>query len=311
MMNNLCLQWKRVIMRKCKKTRRLSLGLLSLVLFLPSISNASEVQERLTLWRNHIVTKGNIGGVEYDSDHYRTLVKIGPNSLPEVFSAYRKEEDPHVLYYYSGLIGKIAHFDFFRYSEKPLNIHGYEYQCMGDKPFLSILVGKYGISDLPHPQYIMITKEKLIRWWDQRKQFLQRTETVDKIRTIIGRQHEEFLKYNKIIAREFSKLHVYGIYNIPYYIDLIDQDNNPIVFCDFLRISNHPEFQNIEMTNDVVLNTWKANSKFPTRESKIALICDWWDKVGKSYIGIDDLYVKIDSHVKKLRKKSLKDSSKK
>jgi hypothetical protein len=58
---------------------------------------AIDIDKELSLWRSHIINNGNIGGVEYDSEHYRTLVAIGPNCLSKVFSAYRREDDPHVL----------------------------------------------------------------------------------------------------------------------------------------------------------------------------------------------------------------------
>ncbi|MHC4656645.1 MAG: hypothetical protein ACYTDW_12575 [Planctomycetota bacterium] len=287
-------------MKMAKKFLRLNLGVISLLLLFSSVSSASEAQERLALWRAHILSKGNLGGVEYNSDDFRALVQMGPNCLPEVFSAYRQEADPHVLYYYSGLIRRIAHFNVFRYSKEPLKINGYELQCTENIPFLSIQIGKNGLSVLPHPLYITVTKDKLVKWWEQRASFLKRDQIATKIRAATGKSHQEFLEYDKIKAQQLFKLSVYGIYNIPYFLDIIDQDNNPIIFCEFLRISGHPEYNALRMTSDVVANTWKADGKYPTRELKVKLICDWWKKAAKTYTNLGNLYSEIDRRIKKL-----------
>jgi len=288
-------------MRIKKKILRLNFGLIILLMFLSSMSPASKIEERLALWRAHILSKGKAGtGVALDSEHYRGLVQMGPNCLPEVFSAYRQEADPYVLHCYRGLIGRIAHFTFFRYSEKPLKIMGYEFQCTKDIPFLSLRVGEHGRTVLRHPQRTILQRDKLIQWWDQRESFLKRRGVLHKIRTMMGSTYEKFVEYDATKAQEFFKLRVYGIYNIPYYLDIIDQDNNPIIFWDFLRLTNHPEFQNLQMTGDMVSNTRKVDSKYPTRQSKIKLICDWWNKASKTYTALAPLYSQIDRRVKKL-----------
>lgn len=287
-------------MEMAKIFLRHNLVVISLVLLFSSVSSGSEAQERLALWRAHILSKGNLGGVEYDSDDFRALVQMGPNCLPEVFSAYRQEADPHVLYYYSGLIRRIAHFDVFRYSKEPLIIHGYQLQCTENIPFLSMQVGKNGLSVLPHPLYITVQRDKLVQWWDQRASFLKRDQMTAKIRAATGKSHQEFLEYDKVKAQQLFKLRVYGIYNIPYFLDIIDRDNNPIIFCEFLRISGHPEYRALPMTNDVVANSWKADGKYPTRELKVKLICDWWKKAAKTYNNLGNLYSEIDRRIKKL-----------
>jgi hypothetical protein len=163
-----------------------------------------------------------------------------------------------------------------------------------------MLVGEGGLSTLPHPQYITVTKNKLVQWWDQRDSFLQRNDEIDKVRAITGSNRQEFLKYDKKKARLLFKRNVYGIYNIPYYIDLIDQHNNPVVFSDFLRISNHPEYRNIGMSNDVVWNTMKADNKYTTRRSKVNLIRNWWNTAKETYSNLTNLYSAIDSRIKRL-----------
>lgn len=258
------------------------------------------VQEALVLWRSHILEKGNLGGIEYDSEHYRTLVETGPNCLSEVFSAFRQEADLHVVYYFTGLIKRIAHLDFFGFSKTPLSIMGYEYHCTGERPILSLEMGQNGLPVLRHPERTIFKRDRLLQWWDQRVSFLERQGMSDTIRQITGRTDEEFLLYDKGKAREFQKLGVYGIYNIPDYLARIDQDNNPIVFCDFLRISNHPEFKALHPTKDVISNTRKANSKYASRQQKVELVRKWWEKAGATFTRLQSLHAEIAGRVANL-----------
>ncbi len=270
-----------------------------LVIFLSCVSPASQVTDRLSLWREHIVNKGNFGGVEFSSEHFRALVEMGPNSLPEVFEAYRTEEDPHVLNYYRILIERVAHFNFFRYSRKPLKVMGYQYQCTEDIPFLSMEVREKALPAVRYPKRAFMQKDKLIAWWDRRETFLLRTDFIDNVREITGNSIQQFRSYDQQKTRRFHKLRCFGIYNIPYFIDTIEQDNNPIIFCEFLRTTNHQLYQQLEMGNGLTSDIRKVSDLYPTSSAKIALICDWWSDVNKTYSNLEQLFSQIDTRVKK------------
>ena len=275
--------------------------ILTMLLFCPFVALAdSEVQEKLSLWRNHIITKGNWAGVEINDD-FHSLANMGPNILPEVFAAYQNEESTHVLYYYGMLIKVLAHFDFYAYSREPLIIVGYQYQDLSkEKPFLSIEYAADGLSVLRGKDMVLMKRDKLLQWWNQRNSFTKRKDALSEIRSFTGKTRKEHLDFNKVKARNFFKTRVYGIYNIPHYIDLIDQDNNPFVFCEFLRISNHPEFQAFDMTKDLVSNGFKVEERYQTRESKIDLICEWWNEEKNKYTNLENLYNEINQKVERI-----------
>lgn len=279
------------------KLLKLNLLLLLVCLFL-NMAHASEITDKIDSWKAHIIEKGNYAGKEFDSPDYKSLVKMGPNCLPELFEAFRDEWDLHVSYYYSELIRRIAHFDFFLYTVGSHKVFGTKYKVKHDEdlPFLSEVI------DHGKSQYEkhFNSKYKLLKWWDQRKTFLKRGNFKQSLRAITGESNQDFVKYDKLKSRKMAKLHGYGIFNIPYYIEVIASDNNPIVFCEFLRISNHKEFQVLKMTNDKVLNVNKAQAKYPTVEAKIKLISDWWTGIGHTYTSLTELHIEIDKSIKKL-----------
>lgn len=264
---------------------------------LAMLSDTSDVVDTLQQWREHIVAKGNLGGVELDSEHYRSLVALGPNCLADVFPAYAREDNPHVLYYYALLIRRVGHFDAFRYSKTPLNIAGYEFKYDGEKPFLSTEIGEGAPAP---PASLFAERDKLVHWWEERESFLRREGAKAMIHEITGCEASEFSQYDKRKAREFAKSSVYGIYNIPLLIAIIEEDNNPIAFCELLRISNHPEYQRLKLTGDVVENARVVASTHPTKEQKVAFICTWWQRSAGSFVKLQSLHRAISDQVEEL-----------
>jgi hypothetical protein len=278
-----------------KKNIRL-VGMLTTLLLPGSVSFAddSDVPTALAQWREHILTRGNLAGVELECEPYRSLVAMGPNALPDVFEAYRTESDEHVLYYYGILIRRIAHFDFFRYSTTPHRIGDREFQYDGDKPYLSLdMSSAAGQSPAGTTQM----RDKLVQWWDGRSAFLNRPQAPTVVRTASGRLQVATEQLDKSARQEFSKLAVYGIYNIPDYIRIISEDNNAPVLSEWLRITNHPEFQTLKLTGDLAANGRTLAANYPARESKVELICNWWSQKSASYAALKDLHGEINRQV--------------
>lgn len=282
-----------------KKTRTQSVAaMLALLAALATCSSLfaydSTVAQTMAQWRQHILTRGNLGGIELDCEQYRSLVAMGPACLPEVFQVFREESDPHVLYYYAILVRRVAHFDVFRYSETPLRIGDQEFKYDGERPFLSMQIGDGAPSS---PASAVLMRDKLMEWWSRKASFLQREDAETAVRAITGRDERQYQQFDKKRAREFSKLTGYGIYNLPYYLDIIQEDNNPIVFSEFLRITNHPEYQVLELTGDLGANGRAVNAKYATRESKLDVICEWWSQSGAAYAVLEDLHREIDKRI--------------
>ncbi len=263
-------------------------------------ANATDVQSTLAQWRKHIVEKSSYGVlVELNSDYYQSLLEIGPNCLPEVFAAYREEQDDHVLRCYEMLVARVGHFDFYHYSVKPLSIRGYEFEEKGGKPLLSKEIDSRGLYANDNPSQ---DRDKLVQWWDQRESFKrERAARKNEIRELTGKDKKSFQAFDRRKARAFAKLKVYGIYALPDYLDIINDDNNPAVFCEFLRVSNHQAFQTLKMTGDTVGDARLVDEAYPTRKQKIDLICAWWSQFGETYKDLKNLHVEIDERVGKMR----------
>jgi len=260
-------------------------------------------------WREDIVAKEIVlsGSGLVSSVYSARLAKQGPNILPDLFAAYEKETDPKVLYHYQTMLKYCSRFKFFRYSSQPLEFKGLNLQCEdhNDLPFLSMEIGQNRLPVLSRSETIALEQDKLSQWWRQRSTFTKRKDGLDKIRTITGSAKAQFLSISNSQKREFEKLKVYGIYNIPYYIDAIEQDNNPAVFVEFLRISGHPEYQRLfNMSYDLAAFSRIADGAFPQKEEKLDLICKWWSEEKSKYINLTDLYNEINQRIEKIYPKT-------
>lgn len=271
------------------------LSLVLPVLACPSLALSGDASTSTLLagWRAHIVANGNLGGVELESENYRALAAMGPACLPEVFDAFRTEEVEHVLYYYAILIRRVAHFDMYRYSNVPLVIRGEDYFDRGEIPFLSLQIGD-GAPEGPDKANLM--RDKLVAWWDQRGSFLQR-DARSATRAIAGRNADEAMRLDPTAGRRLARLSVYGIYNIPAYVSLIAEENNPAVFSEWLRLANHPDFQTLKMTSDLAENARKAHRAYPTSEAKMAIVCAWWIEQRESFKALADLHTAIEEQL--------------
>jgi len=273
--------------------------LIILVLCGMNVNADSNILKEIELWREHIVTKGNLGGVEFN-DNYKNLEQMGPNILPDLLMAYEKEHNPHVLYYYEGLLRRVGHFEFFEYSKEQIMFMGrnYQVQDVNDIPFLSMEVGHKRQPVLPMFERINFQRDKLVQWWAQRDTFARRTNALEKIRTISGRSNEPFLAFTNTQERQFYKLKVYGIYNIPYYIDLIKEDNNPVVFVEFLRITNHSEYnKRFQMMYNLAEFSRTADHAYPDKKAKMDIICQWWTNTKQTYTNLPELYAEIERRI--------------
>lgn len=263
------------------------------------------IMQEISLWREHIIKKEKY--VLKEADYYNeasvNLAKRGPNILPDLFAAYEGEKDPNVLYCYEGLISRIGHFRFYRYSTKPLMHGGKNYQCLdtNNLPFLNMEVGENRLSVLPQVEAIKYKRDKLVQWWSQHNSFTKRIDALEKIRAVTGRQKEQVLALDNVKKREFNKFEVFGIYNIPYYIDAIEQDNNPAVLVEFLRVGNNPEYSRLfQMHYDLAAFAHIADSAYPEKSQKIALVYDWWSENKEKFSNLSDLYNEINQRVEKL-----------
>lgn len=267
-----------------------------------AVTNAdSNIVEEISLWRNDIVSdKYPLDNTGFRSEYSAKLAKRGANVLPYFFEAYKIETDPNVLWRYQGLIQSCSRFEFFNYSRKALVLRGMDLQCLdqNDLPFLSLELGANKRPVQPFFERTIFQRDKLVQWWSEHNTFTKRNDVIDKIRTATGRTKEQFLSLTENQARQFDKLKVFGIYNIPYYIDAIEQDNNPVALVEFLRIGGSPEYQRLfNLPYDLSEFSRMADNAYPSKFQKKSLICLWWTENKDKYAKLEDLYAEIEKRM--------------
>lgn len=268
---------------------------------------AQTTLEHLSNWRAHIIEKGNYAGVELSGDDYRSLVSKGPNILTTLFAEYEKENDPHVLAYYGILIHRVSGIRFFSYCKKPKKINGYEYFCdKKDLPVLSREIGLDGFSVLPYPERVIVERDQLVGFWKNRFKHLERNVDLDQVSfRLVNDPNQatedslnEIKKFNRIQYREFSKIGVYGVFNIPYYLDAIINSGNPVILCQFIKYYDKKKYREIEESVDFVVQIPKVSNMYKTKESRKEYVAQWWKKNKHLYTDLTDLYEAIDVKIK-------------
>jgi len=240
------------------------------------------------------------GGTESDE----TLCRMGPNILPELVEVYRSEKEDDVLRWYRGLFTFTTRFFIYQYSDVQPNpqFGVFEEKSPRDLPMLSAPEEM-----LRRPGAAAKMRDIYLHWWDQRAGFLKRTGVKERIRALTGTESEGFARYDWPAAQAFDKeITIYGMYNLPYLIEIIAEDNNPIVFLQFLLVSLCPQLYRMEGTKGWVTGDWVNNwhlvqDAFSSRESKIAVIIKWWDDKKSTFTRLTDLYQAIDAQVAKLK----------
>jgi hypothetical protein len=224
---------------------------------------------------------------------------MGPNILPEVVEMYRSEKDPRVLYCLETLFGHASRFEIYRYTSTPHKVMGKEMMDnKKDLPALSIDTDR-----LDEFRDALFIRDMSIKWWDKRGDFLKRKRaSVRKtITDIVGKDKSERTNYDWDKYRNLGKkVFPYGIYNIPYYIDEINNDNDPIILYKFLQITNYPEYGRLHMTGNVSQNFKRVQNAYPALDDKLKLIRQWWSDNKQNYNRLPDLYQAIDAAVKKI-----------
>jgi hypothetical protein len=267
------------------------------VMALALSGHASEVTDLIAKWREHIVTNGLLGnGVAMHSDYYKILCDRGPNILPELMAAYEAESDPYVIYNYGGLIKQVSGFETYVYTEESRVEYGLELKDTSkDKPVLSAKKDEiYG----PLDKAATVQRDVYLRWWKQKDSFLGRSDTGAKMSLATGKTSKEFASYDLKKYRSLSKdVLVYGIYNIPAYVDAVGKDNNPVAFCEFLKVSRHQAYRDLPMTGEPPRNAQIAQDAYPTREAKVELIRQWWAGAKDKYTNLPELRKEIDKSV--------------
>lgn len=268
------------------------------------LSSGAEIREELQWWRGEILAdQWNIVRLSDESEHLEALETKGPNILPDLFNEFQNECDNVVLRSYSGLIRRLGHFQSFRYYPYAETNSEHAYDVRQGLPLLHEEVDEFGISIVRGRERVNIEKQQLLQLWSECGTYVNRTELKDKLRDITGVTSEEWWKLDRGRIQEIQKINIYGIYNLPYMFDLIAEENNAIMFAEFIRLVHIEVFNALHMHGKLPGDAQLAHAAYPTTEEKLALICDWWENVKSTYTELNDLYLAIDCRVEAYRTK--------
>lgn len=229
-----------------------------------------------------------------DSPYRKALKELGYNTWPDVADMLRTETNPSLREEFA----RIFDFKFYRYTYGK-NAKGLTYlEDVSDDPlpFLSIEVDANtgGEIDRSIDQVSM-----LLEWWDRRETFLKRDGACEKLREITGRTPEDFAVFNRVRSRWLKKcFSAYGIYNLPYYLELIAEDNNPILFWEFLYGHRVEMYRALNPKPPLENLIGVVQAAYPTREDKMKVICEWWEENANKFTRLEDLHEAIDNVLK-------------
>lgn len=97
------------------------------------------------------------------------------------------------------------------------------------------------------------------------------------------------------------RINWYGIYNIPRFIDVIEQGENGVIFFQLSGILHAFWSEFVGGSNpDRFSDAKELVARFPTREDRIAVICRWWQAKHEDFKTLPDLYAAIDERMRRL-----------
>lgn len=226
--------------------------------------------------------QGRVGGGP-DLGALFTLQELGPNVMPDLAEAIRAEHDR----------------DFRRQlAETLLNIGCFwprkEIPNMYLDPSTKRMFPAWEDRDSKG-----MYAEEVLRWWDKRDSFLHRDDLLQKIRAVTGTTAEDFAR---LVSDDVWNLFIdevmeYGIYNLPYFTELVAQDNNPWAFCFFLG-AVHSDKYPISLMDSYHLVAY-MDEHFPSRAVKVSVIREWWAEMRGKYTELQPLCAAMDAALAK------------
>jgi len=240
----------------------------------------------------------DIDEAKYASPSNR-IGEIGPNALPWLVEELRHEDNGSLRFRLGRYIESMARFELYVYSVEP------------DAPGTPKYERYYDNSPEDVPQYsLVVSGQKVVgwtddvvntvlSWWDKCASAATVGATYETIHSICGGTASEFEDFDWARQRMFNKrVNIYGIFNLPAYITAIVRDNNPVVFCDFLRKYRIELYRQLEPTPDFPGNARLAQKAYRTREEKLRIVCDWWHEARHTFTDLHQLCAAIDDALK-------------
>ena len=253
-----------------------TVSILILLASLTSVASASSVYEEVTELlekeRTHCLKAFEEHPATYQfrerSKHWHELCRFGFGKVPALIDFVEEETHPLIRSEFADRLRMLLGFQFYKYSfkhsEPPYNCFDDDIEWM---PFLREQWGPNPDGSLPERQDQV---EMLLTWVQQRDTFLKREGVCERLREITGTDEAAYLAFDHADWRKlFKETCAYGVYNLPYVIQLIGQDNNAVVFTEGgMECGSYeaPAAGPSGFPNERVKN---VNARFPTLEEKM------------------------------------------
>lgn len=215
------------------------------------------------------------------------IVALGPNVLQELADAMELERDARVRAEFAGCFLIVCGLSPYRYSSDAEHATA-RYPLETEPAELPVLS-----HDVAKDRAGSAVADQLPVWWRNRGAYLNRPGTVARLREITGTRPAEHAQYDRDRARSLSReFGVYGIYNLPFYIGLIAEDNNPVLFMEFLAMCRKgQEYREKGFHRILGFDRVRAvQEAFPEREDKLRVIRRWWRERADTFRGLPELH---------------------
>lgn len=231
------------------------------------------------------------------SEYEKGLIEVGYNGLPAVVDFVQKETDPIIRQEFGRIIKGTGRFRFYTYAQEhttwPYDLYDDDTTSL---PFLNRLVDPRDTSKVLWPED---ETALLVEWAKRRDTFLNRGDVCAEIRSVTGETAADFAAVDHHRWRQFTKKFAqYGIYNLPYYIQAIGQDNNPLVFAEFVIEYARDKYDGALVSRDAIERIRNADKVYPKVEDKRAVVAAWWAQKQHTLTEFPRLYQAIDNAVR-------------
>jgi len=127
---------------------------------------------------------------------------------------------------------------------------------------------------LPYPEREIVARDQLVGFWKNRFKHLERNIDLDQVSfRLVNDPNQatenslnEIKNFNKIQYREFSKMGVYGVFNIPYYLDAIINSGNPVILFHFIKYYDKKKYREMKESSDFVVHIPKVSNMYKTKD---------------------------------------------
>lgn len=148
--------------------------------------------------------------------------------------------------------------------------------------------------------------EVYAKWCGLRKTFLSRdfqTYKLEKLAIFTGAGQNSIGLSGESFRQLGDRFWIYGVYNIPYDLRIVREENDALTFSEFLYWNDSSQYNALVSRLPEKGNTklYNVGASFPELRDKAKCILAWWDQEHGFFEGESELYDAIEKEVQLLR----------